>query len=458
MQIKLTQLLKELGINIPGRASLTQLKRWKAEIQASDDKMTKIKLALKCAEGVMWIWREKYPTDNRPQAALDAIKEYIKDPSEENKQNCRDAARDAWDAADDAYYAAVTAAANAWDAWDAAAAVATAADNTYYTTDNTANNAANNAIQAITNYQKEHQLNELGINTPGRATLEQLKRWKAEIKASDDIMTKIKLALKCAEGVMWIWREKHPTNNYPQAAINAVKVYINNPSDENAQKCRKAADAAWDNAWTDTNRAVTAAVYTAYAATNAAYAAAANDDYVAATYYAADNAANNAANNAIKALTKYQEERQLNELGINAPGRASLEQLERWEAEIQVSNDEMTRIKLALKCAEGVIWIWREKYPTDNRPQAALNAVKAYIKDPSDENKQNCKKAADAAYDAATAVYAAAAATYAAAAAWDAAYDAAYAINDAYVAAWAAKYAIQALTKYQKEKQLNELK
>jgi len=166
--IKLTQLLNELGINTPpGRASLTQLKRWKAEIQASDDKMTKIKLALKCAEGVMWIWREKYPNDNRPQAALDAAKAYINNPSEENKQNCKkaaDAAYDAWD---------TTAADDAWDAWDAAATAAYAAtyaaaaaanaDTVYvvYT-----NAAAHYAIKALTNHQKERQLNELCTTNP----------------------------------------------------------------------------------------------------------------------------------------------------------------------------------------------------------------------------------------------------------------------------------------------------
>jgi len=320
--------LNELGINIPGQATLEQLKRWHAEIQTSNDKMTKIKLALKCAENIMWICREKHPTDNRPQTAINAVKEYIKDPSAENAQKCEDAAKAVWaavNANDNAVANAYQAVANAaYTTVDYPAAPHT---NAVY--------AAIYAIQAITNHKKERQLNELkhyqnmneikrmqqlaginelGINTPpGRATLEQLKRWKAEIKASDDIMTKIKLALKCAEGVMWIWREKHPTNNYPQAAINAVKVYINNPSDENAQKCRKAADAAWDNAWTDTNRAVTAAVYAADAVAAAAYAVV-NPAYYGNDIYEEASSARAAANNAIKALTKYQEKRKLNEI------------------------------------------------------------------------------------------------------------------------------------------------
>jgi len=313
--------LNELGINTPGRASLAQLERWGAEIQASNDKMTKIKLALRCAEGVMWIWREKYPTDNRPQAALNAVKAYIKDPSEENKQKCAKAADDAYDAYDAAYddaaaAAAVTAAdAAIWADGDAYNAVAV-----YY------------AIQAITNYQKEHQLNELGINTPGRASLAQLERWGAEIQASNDKMTKIKLALRCAEGVMWIWREKHPTDNRPQAAINALKNYIKDPSAENAQNCENAAYDAWV-AWNVANDATTVAAAAAAAAAVATAADAAiwadADAYNAAdaAIWADDDAYNAVAvaGKAIKALINYQRERQLNELGINHPNTSAKE-------------------------------------------------------------------------------------------------------------------------------------
>jgi len=153
--IKLTQLLNELGISSPGRASLAQLKRWQAEIQASDDTMTQIKLALKCAEGVIWIWREKYPTDNRPQAALNAVKAYIKDPSEENKQKCAKAADDAYDAYDAAYDDAVVyitdAAANVVYV---AANVAAAAVYAVYT-NVAAAAAAANAIHALTIYKNK---------------------------------------------------------------------------------------------------------------------------------------------------------------------------------------------------------------------------------------------------------------------------------------------------------------
>jgi len=332
-------------------------------------------------------------------------------------------------------------------------------------------------LDEIKRMQQLAGINELSVNLP-RASLEQLKRWKAEIQASDDKMTKIKLALKCAEGVMWIWRKEHPTDNRPQAAINAIKAYIKDPSNENAQNCEKAADAAWNAAADDAYAAATANA--ANTAANAAYAV---TNAYAATY---------ATYTAIKALTKYQKESQLNELknyqnmneikrmqqlaginelGINSPG-ATLAQLKRWEAEILASDDEMTRIKLALKCAEGIILIWHEKYPTDNRPQAAINALKNYIKDPSEENAQNCENAADAAWDAANAAWdaRAVAASNAAYAAWAATDNAAYAAwaatdnpayaNTAYAniaeEAAAAVYAIQALTTHQKERQLND--
>lgn len=149
--------INELGINPPIRSSLDQLERWEAEIQASDHKMTQIKLALKCTEGVIWIWREKYPNDNRPQAALNAVKAYINNPSEENRQNCREAADAAWDAVDAADDAADDVAATAANA---AYVTALAIAYTAYTANNAAA-AAYHAIQALTMYQEKHQLNEL---------------------------------------------------------------------------------------------------------------------------------------------------------------------------------------------------------------------------------------------------------------------------------------------------------
>ncbi len=86
-------------------------------------------------------------------------------------------------------------------------------------------------------------------------------------------------------------------------------------------------------------------------------------------------------------------------------------------------------VKFAVFCAELVLPVWVEKYPTDDRPAKALKAAKVWIKNPTEQNAAAADTAADAAYAAAAAAYAAADA-------------AAYA--DAYAAAHAAAYAADA--------------
>jgi hypothetical protein len=87
-------------------------------------------------------------------------------------------------------------------------------------------------------------------------------------------------------------------------------------------------------------------------------------------------------------------------------------------------------VKLAIFSAELVIELYEKQYPKDSRPREAIEAAKAYLKDPSEANS-----AADAAAYAADAADAAARAADAAA---DAAYAAAYAADAAYAAAYAA--------------------
>ena len=88
------------------------------------------------------------------------------------------------------------------------------------------------------------------------------------------------------------------------------------------------------------------------------------------------------------------------------------------------------KIKYAIYAAEQVIHIFEKQYPNDKRPRNAIKAAKAYLKNPTKENKEKCKIAANA---AAAASYAAAAyaAAYDAADAADAAADAAAAYADA---------------------------
>jgi len=60
-------------------------------------------------------------------------------------------------------------------------------------------------------------------------------------------------AIDCASYVLPIFEKYCPNDNRPRLAIEAAQAYLDNPSDENAQKraaARAAAgDAAWDAAW-----------------------------------------------------------------------------------------------------------------------------------------------------------------------------------------------------------------
>ncbi len=99
-------------------------------------------------------------------------------------------------------------------------------------------------------------------------------------------------------------------------------------------------------------------------------------------------------------------------------------------------------VEIAIFAAEQVIEIYEKKYPDDKRPREAINAAKAWLKNPTDAAARAARAAADAAGAAAYAAYAAAYAAYAAADAARAAAYAAYAAADAaYAAADAARAA-----------------
>ena len=96
--------------------------------------------------------------------------------------------------------------------------------------------------------------------------------------------------------------------------------------------------------------------------------------------------------------------------------------------------------QIAIECAQGVLNLFEEKHPNDNRPRLAIEAASQWLLEPTEKNR-------NAAYAAAVAANAAYAATYATNAAAFAAY-AAYAAThaaaaDAYAdaAAYAATYA-----------------
>ena len=111
-------------------------------------------------------------------------------------------------------------------------------------------------------------------------------------------------------------------------------------------------------------------------------------------------------------------------------------------------------VQYAIFAAEQVIDIYEGKYPNDKRPRNAIEAAKAYLKNPSKKTKAAAAASAaaanTAAADANTAAYAAAYAAYAAAntaayAAAFAAYAAAYTSTYAYAAASAASAAADAV-------------
>ena len=103
-------------------------------------------------------------------------------------------------------------------------------------------------------------------------------------------------------------------------------------------------------------------------------------------------------------------------------------------------------VSLAVFCAEQVLGLFEAKNPGDDRPRKAIEAAKAWLADPSEENRQAARADAYAAYaaDAYSAdAHAAHAAAHAAAYAVHAAYAADAYSADAH-AAHAAAYAVHA--------------
>ena len=97
------------------------------------------------------------------------------------------------------------------------------------------------------------------------------------------------------------------------------------------------------------------------------------------------------------------------------------------------------KVQYAVFAAELVIKIYEDRHPGDGQPRKAIDAAKAYLKNPCARTKKNARSAAYAAYAAAGAdadAYAADAAYAGAAAAYAA--DAAYAGAAAYAAVYAA--------------------
>ncbi len=108
------------------------------------------------------------------------------------------------------------------------------------------------------------------------------------------------------------------------------------------------------------------------------------------------------------------------------------------------------KVELAVFCDEKVLGFFECKHQDDKRPRIAIEAAKEFIKNPTEENKQKCKTAADAAYDAYTA-YAADYADDADACTDYAAYTASYAVDTAADAAVKIESLKQEIINYIKE-------
>ena len=97
-------------------------------------------------------------------------------------------------------------------------------------------------------------------------------------------------------------------------------------------------------------------------------------------------------------------------------------------------------LKFAIFSAELILHIYEDKYPMDKKPRKTIEAAKKVLENDTEENRNAAYAAYAAVYAANAAVYAAYAAVYAANAAVYAANAAAYAANAAAYAANAAVY------------------
>ena len=121
--------------------------------------------------------------------------------------------------------------------------------------------------------------------------------------------------------------------------------------------------------------------------------------------------------------------------------------------------DKPTAVRLAIACARHVLDIYEKKRPGDNWARVAIESAEAWLKNPTEENRQKCRQVDAAAYADASA-YAAYAAAYAAASASAyAAYAAAYAAASATDATATDAYATYAIAKKTEQKwQANKIR
>jgi hypothetical protein len=156
-------------------------------------------------------------------------------------------------------------------------------------------------------------LTEIKINQPN--PLNYLLNLQSKIKATEDPLEKLSLAIQSAEKVLFIWEEKYPDDKRPRKAIEAAKAYLANPTEDNGKASYVAAvdaDEAGDDDWfndllSDNDNATSNA---AYAASSTAYINARGSDFERAAAFAVTCA--------IKAAKIHYN---LNEIKVNEPFR-----------------------------------------------------------------------------------------------------------------------------------------
>ena len=62
---------------------------------------------------------------------------------------------------------------------------------------------------------------------------------------------------------------------------------------------------------------------------------------------------------------------------------------------VKSDKSNLVKVAFAVLCAEAVIKIYEDKYPNDNRPRKAIDAAKAYLKNPSAHAAHAAYAAAD---------------------------------------------------------------
>ena len=137
----------------------------------------KVGLAVFCVEKAIGIFESKHSNDNRPRLVIEAAKEFIKNPTEENKEKCRAAAYAAADAATVAVYAVYAAiyAAYATDALTTAVYTAYAAVYAVYADDAAADVKNNSLKQEIIEYIKELKGEKMTETTKQKTVKEAVK-------------------------------------------------------------------------------------------------------------------------------------------------------------------------------------------------------------------------------------------------------------------------------------------